>query len=304
MSLRKTYSWFQNALSLLFSVFILAGCASSEDIGRLQYDLIDLRAEVKDLKKPGQVGGQLDKRLKGLEEEQMATSKAVSDLFIKVQSLTGEMQVLTGRFEEARFLSEQSSRELSENKDTLIAQLKELEFTVGELEKRIASLGPAKTPVIQKKTGETEKRQQEETIQPEDARKTTTGEVKDVYMEIYRVFKEDKFSDAREQFETLLKDYPENEYSDNARFWIGETYYKESNYEDAILAYEELLKKNPNSEKVPGALLKQGLAFYELKDEVTGKIILEKLIEDYPDSEQAKIAKKKLRPPTPSKKKR
>jgi len=97
--------------------------------------------------------------------------------------------------------------------------------------------------------------------------------------------------------------YPENEYSDNARFWVAESYYAEGGYEDAILAYEELFKKNPESDKVPGAMLKQGLAFYALKDNNTGKIVLEKLIEKYPDSEQAKLARKKINKPVPPRKK-
>ena len=85
----------------------------------------------------------------------------------------------------------------------------------------------------------------------------------------------------------MLNNYPDSEYSDNARFWIAESYY-EGNYEDAILAYEELFKKNPQSDKIAGAMLKQGSAFYELNDKKTGNIVLEKLIEKFPDSEQAK----------------
>ncbi len=85
-------------------------------------------------------------------------------------------------------------------------------------------------------------------------------------------------------------DYSKNEYSDNARFWIAESYYKDGNYEDAILAYEELFKKNPGSDKESGAMLKQGLAFYALKDRKTGKIILEKLMDKYPDGvHQARV---------------
>jgi tol-pal system protein YbgF len=119
-------------------------------------------------------------------------------------------------------------------------------------------------------------------------------EIKNVYKEIYATYKQEKFKEAREKFEAFLKDYSENEYSDNARFWIGETYYKEGNYKAAILAYERLLNETPESDKVPGALLKQGMAFYELGEEETGRIILKKLIEKFPDSEQVQVAKKKL----------
>lgn len=297
---------------LLTSVF-LSGCASTDRVGRLEYDLINLRSEVKGLKKPMQERGQLNKRLKGLEEEQKATGKAVSDLLMKVQSLTTELQILTGRLDEVRYFSEKSSKELTESKDTLIAQIKGLEISVNELKEKLARLESAETSFEkQKPDEETKKAEEEKSEEPKESRSLgTEREVKDAYMEAYKTFKENKFTEARKKFVALLKDYPENEYSDNAQFWIGESYYKEKNYEDAILAYEELLKKNPGSDKVPGALLKQGLAFYELKDEKTGKILLEKVIEQFPDSEQAKIAKKKISPPAstqkrvvPTKKKR
>ncbi len=284
-------------LCLVCSVVILTGCASTDEMGRLQYDLIQLKSDVKDLQT--RVPGQGINELKKLEEQQNATNKAVSDLFIKTQDLSSDLQVLTGRFEESRYFSEKSSKELSANKDSLSAQLKALESAVNDLNKRLAVLEPKKKSAKQQKPAEKSKK----AAPSKDNDTADKKEVKDIYMDAYKTFKGNKFSEARKGFKALLSAYPKSEYSDNARFWIGETYYKEENYEEAILAYQELLDKNPDSDKVPGALLKQGMAFYELNDNVTGKIILDKLIEKFADSEQAKIAKKKLRPLTPPKKK-
>lgn len=276
----------RSILCALCSMFIFAACATPEDIGKVQWEMNELKANVKDIKqrsqalerqKPGQ-DEQFNKRLSGLENEQKATSNAVSDLLIKVQSLTTELKVLTGRFEESRYFSEKSSKELVEGKDTLIAKVKELEVTVNNLNKKLADLETTKVPAEKQKPAE---------------------EVKDFYMEAYKAYKANDFEGAREKFKTILKNYPESEYSDNSRFWIAESYYKEKNYEDAILAYEELIKKNSGSDKIPGAMLKQGLAFYELNDKKTGKIVLEKLIEKFPDSEEAQVAKQKLIPPAP-----
>lgn len=291
-------------LSFIAVVLILTSCASTEDVGRLQYDLINLRSEVREIKKSGGDGGQADKRLKELEKEQKATSKVVSDLYMKIQELTNEFQALTGHFEEARYASEAGSREMEQQREAILSQLQELETTVAELEKKLASARVMIDSLETKETGTGE-------IPPEGKKppgkqgvqKGAIGDIKNTYMDAYSTFKEGKFSESREKFEVLLKTYPENEYSDNARFWIGESHYKEKNYEDAILAYEDLIKTNPTSEKIPGAMMKQGLSFYELKDAETGEIILEKLIKDFPDSEHAKIAKKKLRQPTPLKKK-
>ncbi len=114
------------------------------------------------------------------------------------------------------------------------------------------------------------------------------------YDAAYQAFKDKKYKEAREKFEAFIKDYPKNDLTDNAQFWIAETYYAEKNYEDAILSYEALLKKYPDSKKTSGALLKQAFAFIEINDAKTGKIILNKLIEKYPDSKDAELARKKL----------
>jgi tetratricopeptide (TPR) repeat protein len=50
---------------------------------------------------------------------------------------------------------------------------------------------------------------------------------------------------ARRKFEAFLKQYPNTELSDNAQFWIGETYYGKKDYEKAILEYEKAI---PNIE--------------------------------------------------------
>ncbi len=298
---------------VLWACLIISGCASTDDVGRIRWELNALKSEIKQIKKtsqsmeteiPGQKK-QIDNMITELDEKQISTSKTVSDLLIEVQKLTTEFQALNGRFEEARYVSEKSSAELLTGKEELTAKIRELELAIAGLEKKIAGSAPEKTAV----SGADEAAKAGKGI--EDAKKPEgTGgngvqkvEVKDIYMSAYKSYKEGRAAEAREQFMELLNTYPENEYSDNARFWIAESFYEEKSYEDAILAYEELFKKNPKSDKIPGAMLKQGMAFYELHDKKTGNIVLEKLVEKYPDSEQAKVALKKMGKPVPPKKK-
>jgi tol-pal system protein YbgF len=229
--------------------------------------------------------------------------------------------MLTGQFEEVRFFSEKSLSELTNSKDILTAKVQELESAVEDLNKQIADVKKALSAAEEEQNKAEERRRAAEAEKEKKSKKaksaaqkqkkksgtantSTKTKIKDIYMAGYQALREGKTAQAREKFTSILSNYPENEYSDNARFWIGEAYYKEENYADAILAYEELFKSNPDSDKIPGAMLKQGLAFYLIKDEKTGKIILEKLIEKYPKSEPAKLAKKKIRkPPTPPKNK-
>jgi len=309
---------------VLMCLVALSGCASTEDIGKIQWDINHMRSDIKDLKQSAPVSYQkneVDNKLKSIEERQKATARSVSDLLIQTQSMTSEFQMLTGQFEEVRFFSEKSLSELTNSKDILTAKVNELEIAIQDLNKQIAEVKKGlstaeeerKRALEQKRMADEEKAKKsneaKRAVQKEQKKSgtsitSTKTKIKDIYMAGYQALREGKTAQAREKFTSILSDYPENEYSDNARFWIGEAYYKEENFADAILAYEELFKSNPSSDKVPGAMLKQGLAFYSIKDAKTGKIILEKLIEKYPGSEPAQLAKKKIDRPTIPKKKK
>ena len=278
---------------ILCYAILLSSCATSDDVGRVQWEINDIRAEVSAIKKKTEsMKAELpgEKAVAGLEESQKATAKSVADMFMKTQELSKEIQRITGRLEEVQN-SEGKSLKDSEQIRSEVNRLKTL---VEEMEKRVSQL--EMSPVFSKAGKE------EEAKAAQTEEKQTVPEAKDAYMAAYESYKAGKTIEAREAFASMLKDYTENEYSDNARFWIAESYYTDKDYEEAILAYEELFKKSPESEKIPGAMLKQGLAFYAMKDAKTGKLILERLIERFPDSEEAKSAKKKLKESVPSKK--
>jgi tol-pal system protein YbgF len=309
--------------SVLIAALSVWGCASTDEMGKMQYEINKLRSEVFTIKKKSdtienKLPDQEDlfqKKIRALEENQSSTARTVSDLLIQLQSLTSEFQMLTGRFEESRYFTEKSSSEVLKSKEALETQTKDLELAVEDLKKKIEELKLINTKLaeadvnlsktdagLKKDIAELKARKPvvaEKKPAKAKSKKTKTAagneKIKTLYMEGYESFKAGKTVEARTKFSSVLNDYGENDYSDNARFWIGESHYKDGSYEDAILAYEELFKKNPASDKIPGALLKQGLAFYALKDKKTGEIILEKLIAKYPDSEQAKLAMKKMR---------
>jgi tol-pal system protein YbgF len=307
----------------LITVLFVWGCASTDEVGKMQYEVNKLRAEVYSIKKKSstienKLPDQEDlfqKKISALEETQSATARTVSDLLIQLQSLTSEFQVLTGRFEESRYFTEKSSSEVLKSRESLETKTEDLELTVEDLKKKIEELklvnarlaevnaNLSKTDAEFKKDIAELKARKPQVAEKKPvkatSKKTQTSvaneKIKTLYIEGYESFKAGKTVEARSKLSSVLNDYGENDYSDNARFWIAESHYKDGSYEDAILAYEDLFKKNPESDKVPGAMLKQGLAFYALQDKKTGEIILEKLIAKYPDSEQANLAMKKMR---------
>jgi tol-pal system protein YbgF len=120
---------------------------------------------------------------------------------------------------------------------------------------------------------------------------TLAGEL---YKDAYETLQNGDLEGARRKFETFLKQYPDSELSDNAQFWIAETYFMKKDFEKAILEYEKVITKYPEGDKTSSALLKQAISFLELGDKNNAKNIFRRIIERYPQSEQAEMAKKKL----------
>jgi tol-pal system protein YbgF len=116
----------------------------------------------------------------------------------------------------------------------------------------------------------------------------------DLYKDAYETFYRGDLEGARRKFEAFLRQYPNTELSDNAQFWIGETYYLKKDYEKAILEYEKAIVKYPEGDKIPAAMFKQALSFLELRDRTNARNLFKRVIEKYPRSDQAEMAKRRL----------
>lgn len=71
-----------------------------------------------------------------------------------------------------------------------------------------------------------------------------------------------KGQDARLAFKSLIDDYPESHYVDDAQFGIGMAYLEEGNYEKAEEAFRSLVQNYPQSDLVPSVYLKLGNIFH------------------------------------------
>lgn len=110
-----------------------------------------------------------------------------------------------------------------------------------------------------------------------------------------KTFDEGDKNNARILFENFINKYPDSENSDNARFWIADSYYAEKWYEKAILEYQKVLETYPGSNKLAAARLKQGYAFAELGEKANARLILKELIKKHPNANEAKYAREKLK---------
>jgi tol-pal system protein YbgF len=266
--------------------------ALQRDVEKLQSDFKTLQKETNDLKMsvPGE------------------TKRAQADLLLRLETLQTEVRTLGTGIEEYKELLKKTPKEMDRLKENIALRTKALEDKEKildekdkNLEERIKGMDE-RLKGLEAKIGQVATKQSEiegflrakeasvASVEPKVA-STRTG---DLYKDAYETYQRGDYEGARRKFEAFLKQYPNTDLSDNAQFWIGETYYGKKDYEKAILEYEKAIAKYPEGDKIPAALLKQALAFLELGDKTNGRNLLKRVIERYPQSEQADMAKKRL----------
>ena len=276
---------------LFIAITIFSGCVSTGDFETMRGDVGQSRKEMSEIKKDI-----YDLKMKTSnvvkEDDFRALRENQADLQSRITDMSKDIQVLTGKFDESKYAMEKASKDSASEMTLLKAQMATLEDQIKDIKTKIKTLEGQPTEA-KKKPEEAKKESPQQQVQQPSKPAEPRSKIS-LYEEAYGAFKDKKYKQSREKFETFLKEYPQDELDDNAQFWVAETYYGERDFEAAILAYEAVLKKYPKSEKAPGALLKQGLCFVEIGDKKTGKTILDKVVELYPESREAQIAKKKI----------
>ena len=115
----------------------------------------------------------------------------------------------------------------------------------------------------------------------------------DVYQSGLRTFNNRQYDKAIAIFSNMLKDYPKGEYSDNARYWIGECYYAKGDFASGITSFNHVFDTR-NSSKADDAQFKLGLCYLKMGQPAMAKEELRKMVDRYPASEYVARAKKYL----------
>ncbi len=271
-----------------FLSFLFWGCASTKDVKILDEEIYKLQQQVNQLKK------EKDTLKEELSQQTAENQKLKADLLLRLETLQSDVRVLSTGVEEYKEFLKKPSREIDRVRDELEFRLKILddknktnEERLKELEARLKGL-ESKEPRVSEPISKPV-----ETETPGEWKGISTG-AGDLYKDAYETLQKGNIEGARRKFEAFLKQYPNTELSDNAQFWIGETYYLKRDFERAILEYEKAITKYPEGDKIPAALFKQALAFLELGDKNNARNLLRRVIEKYPHSDQAEMAKKKL----------
>ncbi len=276
----------------LLTGLLFFGCASTRDVQILDREIDRLQSQINNLQK------ETNSNKDQISELKAENQRLKADLSLQLENLQSENRTLSTSIEEYKELLKRPSKEMDRIREEMEGRLKILEERrrnqeekLKEIENRLKESN-GKAAGSGSKPMDLEKSASAKEI-PTELKGVSTG-MGDLYKDAYETYHRGDLEGARRKFEAFLKQYPNTELSDNAQFWIGETYYLKKDYERAILEYEKAIVKYPEGDKIPAALFKQALAFLELGDKTNARNLLKRVIEKYPHSEQAELAKKKL----------
>ena len=115
------------------------------------------------------------------------------------------------------------------------------------------------------------------------------------YQLAFELLKDENYETARDSFIEFIRLYQDSDFVDDAKYWLGETYYAQRFFTQALKEFEEVLTEFPNSGKIPEALLKKGFCYFELGEVEKSRQLLKSVVNQYPDSSVSRLAVQKLK---------
>ena len=261
----------------LVAAFAAAGCVSTQDIEGLQSQLSDIQRQMLQLQKSAQEApskqdvGNLQSNVG---QQMQGLLKTEADMQVKLQDLSSQIEALQAKLEDTNYRLSQLSQQIA----TTNQELKSFRNQ------------PVAPPVVPDGTA---------APTPQQPPATTGGgggaDPKSLYDAAYNDFLKSNYDLAAREFQEYLANFPNTDLSDNATYWIGESYYRQKRYRQAIDQYDAVLTRFPRSDKTAGALLKKGYAQLELGERPQGVVQLQHVIRQYPTSDEANLARQRLR---------
>lgn len=193
----------------------------------------------------------------------------------RITQLESDLRLVTGRTEELSFELEKLQRRVERLAADLEAQISELRQSraaaggappgpgggdsVNDGPKVLTNEPPAPSPAPTAQEPPAARR--DEPAPPPAAGPATPREL---YAHGFSLMQKQDYAAAARSFEEFLKAYPNDPLADNARYWLGESFYARGDFGAAAAKFLDAYEQNKASGKAPDALLKLGLSLGKL----------------------------------------
>ncbi len=234
---------------------------------------------------------QREKRFESMSEQMKDSQGLLTELLNETKSMRSELDKLNGRLEvvehQQKQLSPDQMNKMSETlnvmktqEDSQNTQLLQIQNEMKEqrafIEKVTASLSSVK-----------------ETHSPKKSSKKKSA--KEELSEALTLVKKNKYTDAREDLESLI-DHPDLTPGDHNKVLqgLGKVEYFGGNPDKALVYFSKVYTKYPQASIAPSCLLYIGRSLEKLGKKDEAKQAYLKVVEDYPKSKEANEAKKEI----------
>jgi tol-pal system protein YbgF len=122
-----------------------------------------------------------------------------------------------------------------------------------------------------------------------------------LYETAYVDFVKGNFQSAVTGFRDFVKRFPMTDFSDDAQFMIGQSFFVLGECPEAIVEFRKVLDNYPSGDRVPEAMYKLGLCYVKIEDIETARDYFKILVTRYPTAVESRQAQDMLDtlPPPP-----
>jgi tol-pal system protein YbgF len=276
-------------MALLAGALLWTSPAAAQSDVNLQSRLNRLENDIQTLNRQVFRGGSVPQSGSGSTGTGMPSSLA-ADFEIRLSRLEGELQTLTGKYEETVFGITQARERLDKLSSDLEYRLTEIESKLSAAPVAAESQSaPAPAPAKGKsetaaatppKAPPAQPAQQQATA----AAKLPAGSAQEQYDYAFGLLRAADYANAEVALGTFIKNHPDNSLTSNAHYWLGETYYVRGKFGDAAAAFAEGYQKFPKSSKAADNLLKLGMSLGQLNQKKEACLSFAELGNKFPDA--------------------
>jgi tol-pal system protein YbgF len=137
-------------------------------------------------------------------------------------------------------------------------------------------------------------------IEPANPKQLTANrEAKPLYEKGFVLFGNRQYEQSILVYQNFLSRYPEDIYSDNAQFWIGEAYLRMDRLPEAEEAYRKVLREYAHKStlegyKTPDAIYRIGQIYAKRNNDKLARYYLQNVVQRFPDSSAGRRAARDL----------
>jgi tol-pal system protein YbgF len=110
------------------------------------------------------------------------------------------------------------------------------------------------------------------------------GSPEDQYKFAFNILLQNDYDQAERAFRAFIEKHPTDSRSENARYWLAETYYVRDKFDQASTAFAEAYQKSPNGAKAPDNLLKLGMSLGKTNKQQQACAAFTRLGEQFPNA--------------------